>query len=145
MRISDWSSDVCSSDLKVIVPRLGGILEQRHDRIAQDLDEAARLKADADAAVETYERELAAARSKANGIGEAAREAAKVKAAADRAAIQAELARKLSAAETRIGAITDHAMADVGPIAHETDATIVSQLIGSNAKIRRTSGRKREG
>src|SRR6478752_5809114 len=46
---------------KVIVPRVGGILEHRHDRIAQDLDEAARLKAEADAAVETYEKELAAA------------------------------------------------------------------------------------
>ena len=118
---------------KVIVPRLGGILEQRHDRIAQDLDEAARLKADADAAVETYEKELAAARSKANGIGEAAREAAKAKAAADRAAIEAELARKLSAAETRIGEIRDQAFAEVGAIAEETAATIVDQLIGAKA------------
>src|SRR3546814_5984676 len=56
---------------KVIVPRLGGILEQRHDRIAQDLDEAARLKADADAAVETNERELPAAPPKANANGRA--------------------------------------------------------------------------
>jgi F-type H+-transporting ATPase subunit b len=29
---------------KVVVPRVGGILEHRHDRIAQDLDEASRLK-----------------------------------------------------------------------------------------------------
>ena len=118
---------------KVIVPRLGGILEQRHDRIAQDLDEAARLKADADAAVETYEKELAAARSKANGIGEAAREAAKTKAAADRATIEAELARKLSAAEARIGEIRDQAFAEVGAIAEETAAAIVDQLIGAKA------------
>lgn len=41
---------------KVIVPRVGGILENRHGRIAQDLDEAARLKSEADAAVETYEK-----------------------------------------------------------------------------------------
>src|SRR5688572_17440382 len=46
---------------KVLVPRLGSILEQRQNRIAQDLDEAGRLKAEADAAVETYEKELAAA------------------------------------------------------------------------------------
>ena len=36
---------------KVIVPRIGGILEVRRDRIAQDLDQAARMKEDADAAV----------------------------------------------------------------------------------------------
>jgi len=53
---------------KVIVPRVGGILENRHDRIAQDLDEAARLKSEADSAIETYERELAAARAKAGQI-----------------------------------------------------------------------------
>ncbi len=36
---------------KVIIPRIGGILETRHDRIAQDLDEASRLKGEADAAI----------------------------------------------------------------------------------------------
>lgn len=118
---------------KVIVPRLGGILETRHDRIAQDLDEAAGLKAEADAAVETYEKELAAARSKASTIAETAREGAKVKAAADRAAIEAELAEKLSAAEARIGEIKNQAFAQVGTIAEETTAAIVDQLIGQKA------------
>ncbi len=56
---------------KVIVPRVGGILENRHDRIAQDLDEAARLKSEADAAIETYEKELSAARAKAGQIATA--------------------------------------------------------------------------
>lgn len=81
---------------KVIVPRVGGILENRHGRIAQDLDEAARLKSEADAAVETYEKELAAARAKASSIGSAARDAAKAKADADRVAIEAGLAEKLA-------------------------------------------------
>ncbi|MCB5203056.1 F0F1 ATP synthase subunit B [Neorhizobium sp. T786] len=118
---------------KVIVPRVGGILEQRHDRIAQDLDEAARLKADADAAVETYEKELAAARSKAHTIGESARDAAKTKATSDRAAIEAELAQKLSAAEARIGEIKTQAFAQVGAIAEDTATAIVDQLIGAKA------------
>ncbi|CDZ65696.1 F0F1 ATP synthase subunit B [Neorhizobium galegae] len=118
---------------KVIVPRVGGILEHRHDRIAQDLDEAARLKAEADAAVETYEKELAAARSKGHKIAETAREAAKTKAAADRTAIEAELAEKLAAAETRIGEIKAKAFAEVGQIAEETATAIVDQLIGAKA------------
>jgi len=118
---------------KIIVPRLGGILEQRHDRIAQDLDEASRLKSEADAAVETYEKELGEARSRASVIGETAREAAKSKAAADRAAIEAELSQKLSAAEVRIGEIKAQAFAQVGTIAEETAAAIVDQLIGAKA------------
>lgn len=118
---------------KVIVPRVGGILEHRHDRIAQDLDEAARLKAEADAAVETYEKELAAARSKANSIAETAREAAKTKAAADRTAIETELAAKLSAAEASIAEIKANAFAQVGQIAEDTASAIVDQLIGAKA------------
>ncbi len=118
---------------RVIVPRVGGILEQRHDRIAQDLDEAARLKSEADAAVETYERELAAARSKANNIAGTARDAAKAKAAADRATIEAELAGKLAAAEARIGEIKNQAFAQVGQIAEETAAAVVDRLIGAKA------------
>ncbi|MQB08506.1 MULTISPECIES: F0F1 ATP synthase subunit B [Agrobacterium] len=119
---------------KVIVPRVGGILENRHGRIAQDLDEAARLKSEADAAVETYEKELAAARAKASSIGSAARDAAKAKADADRAAIEAGLAEKLAAAEKRIAGIRDQAFADVGVIAEETATAIVDQLVGAKVK-----------
>ena len=35
---------------KVVMPRIGSILETRHDTIARDLDDAARSKAEADAA-----------------------------------------------------------------------------------------------
>lgn len=118
---------------KLLVPRVGGILEQRHDRIAQDLDEASRLQSEADAAVATYEKELSEARSKASAIGETAREAAKTKAAADRTAIEVELAQKLSAAEVRIGEIKAQAFAQVGTIAEETAGAIVDQLIGAKA------------
>ena len=36
---------------KIIVPRIGGILEMRQDRIAQDLDKAHELKSEADEAI----------------------------------------------------------------------------------------------
>jgi F-type H+-transporting ATPase subunit b len=115
---------------KVLVPRVGGILESRHQRLSQDIDEAARLKAEADAAVATYEGELAAARTKANAIGTAARESAKAKAEAERLAIEASLAEKLKAAEARIAGIKEKAFADVGTIAEETAAAVVDQLVG---------------
>jgi F-type H+-transporting ATPase subunit b len=118
---------------KVVVPRVGGILEHRHDRIAQDLDEASRLKAEADAAVETYEKELASARAKAGTIAETAREAARAKAAADRAAIETELSEKIAAAEASIATIKAQAFAEVGAIAEEAAGAIVEQLIGPKA------------
>ncbi|WP_159946820.1 F0F1 ATP synthase subunit B [Rhizobium sp. 18065] len=118
---------------KVIVPRVGGILENRHDRIAQDLDEAARLKSEADAAIETYERELSAAKAKAGQIASAARDEAKVKADAERAAIEADLSAKIAAAEVRIGEIKAKAFAEVDTIAIDTVGSIVEQLIGAKA------------
>lgn len=121
---------------KVIVPRVGGILENRHDRIAQDLDEAARLKAEADAAIETYEKELSAARAKGSQIAATAREEAKAKADAERAAIEADLATKLSAAEARIADIKARAFEEVDEIASDTVTAIVDQLIG--AKVTKT-------
>ncbi|MQW85306.1 F0F1 ATP synthase subunit B [Sinorhizobium saheli] len=117
---------------KVIIPRIGGILETRHDRIAQDLDEASRLKGEADAAIASYEQELANARAKGHSIADTAREAAKTKASADRAGVEAELAKKITAAEARIAEIKSKALADVGAIAEETATAVVQQLIGGN-------------
>lgn len=134
---------------KVIGPRIGTILESRHDRIAQDLDEASQLKAEADAAVATYESELASARAKANAIGAAARESAKAKAEAERAKIEASLAEKLKAAEARIGEIKTKAFADVGQIAEDTATAVVEQLIGAKATkaevATAVAGAKQEG
>ena len=48
---------------RVVLPRIGGVIETRRDRIAQDLEQAARLKQDADNAIVAYEQELAQART----------------------------------------------------------------------------------
>nr|WP_316652773.1 F0F1 ATP synthase subunit B [uncultured Gellertiella sp.] len=117
---------------KVIVPRVGGILEDRKTRISKDLNEAASLKQEADLAVATYEKELAQARSKANTIASEAREAAKTKAAAERAAVEADLAGKVAAAESSIAEIKARAFADVGAIATETATAVIDRLIGGS-------------
>lgn len=117
---------------KVIVPRVGGILDDRKSRITKDLNEAASLKYEADLAVATYEKELAEARAKANGIASEAREAAKTKAAAERAAIEAELTAKVAGAEARIAEIKAKAFSDVGSIATETATAVVERLIGGS-------------
>lgn len=116
---------------KVVLPRIGSILESRQGTIARDLDDASRAKSEADAAVAAYEQELAAARAKANQIANEAREAAKAKAAAERTAIETELNGKIAAAEARIAEIKSRALADVGAIAEETASAVVEQLIGA--------------
>lgn len=118
---------------KVIMPRLGGILEVRENRIAEDIAQATSMKADADAAVAAYEQELAEARANANVIGQKARDDAKGEADTARKSIEAELEQKLAAAEARVAKIKDAAMQDVGAIAHETASAIVSALGGKSA------------
>jgi len=115
---------------RVVLPRIAGILEVRSDRIAQDLDQAARMKEDADAAVAAYEQELAEARKKAAAIAQEARDTAKAEAAAERRKVESGLDSKLKEAEARIALIKDTALSDVGTIAEETAAAIVQELVG---------------
>ena len=117
---------------RVALPRLAGILEVRRDRIAGDLDQAARLKQEADEAIAAYEQGLADARKKAGMIGQKARDGAKAEAEAERKRIEAALDTKLAAAEARISDIKASAMEDVGAIAEETAGAIVQALIGDS-------------
>lgn len=118
---------------RVVLPRIAGILEVRGDRIAQDLDQAARMREEADAAVAAYEQELADAKGKANAIAQDARDKAKAEAAAQRKQVEAGLDKKLAEAERRIAVIKDAAMSDVGAIAEETAGVIVQELVGLKA------------
>ncbi len=121
---------------KVVLPRLGHTLEVRRDRIAQDLDTAAQMKEEADAAVAAYEQELVDARTKANAIGQEARDKAKLEAEANRRETEAGLDAKLAEAEARIASIKNSAMSEVGAIAEEAATAIVEALGG---KADRTS------
>jgi F-type H+-transporting ATPase subunit b len=115
---------------KVVMPRVGGIIDFRNGRITQDLDNAARLKSEADAAVAAYEQELAEAKARANAIGQQASDAAKAEAEAARKKVEAELDKKLGEAEARISSIKAKAMKEVGTIAEETASAIVEALVG---------------
>jgi hypothetical protein len=59
---------------KIAGPRISGILEDRHDRIASDIAEAERLKRETDEAMETYEKALADARSRAQALASETRD-----------------------------------------------------------------------
>ncbi|RVA52432.1 ATP F0F1 synthase subunit B, partial [Mesorhizobium sp. M7A.F.Ca.US.001.01.1.1] len=117
----------------VVMPRVGGIIDVRNDRITQDLDQAARLKGEADAAVAAYEQELAEAKTKANAIGQQANDAAKAEADTARKKVEAALDAKLGEAEARISSIKANAMKEVGSIAEDTASAIVEALVGGKA------------
>ena len=56
------------------LPKVGGTIEARQNAIEGDLAQAQKLKDESDAALKAYEGELAAARSRAQAIGNETRE-----------------------------------------------------------------------
>ena len=116
---------------RIALPRIGRILEERHDRIADDLEEAAKHKAESEAAQAAYEKALAEARGKANAIAADTRNRLAADSDANRKALEADLADKLSAAEQRIASTKTEALTHVKGIAVDATHAIVSTLIGT--------------
>jgi F-type H+-transporting ATPase subunit b len=116
---------------KVALPRIGSILEARSKRIADDLAAAQRFKEQSDAANAAYEKSLADARARAQGIANATREKHAAEAQAINKRIESQLHDKLAAAEQSIAATRTAAMGNVGAIAAQAASAIVERLLGS--------------
>ncbi len=116
---------------RFIAPRIGGIIEDRRDRVANDLAEAERLKTETDEAIAAYEQALAEAKAKAHGIAQDTRDKINADLEAKRAEVDAELAEKTQAAEARIDEVRAAAMAEVGTIAGDAAEAVVTKIIGS--------------
>jgi F-type H+-transporting ATPase subunit b len=112
------------------IPRIGEILEQRARLIQDDLDRAAGLKTDTDAAIATYEKAMADARGQARDVLLVAASAMK-KVADDRtAAVSAEVNAQIANAEARIAKAKDEAIGSIRAIAVETAREAVGKLAG---------------
>lgn len=115
---------------RVALPRIAEVLEERSERIADDLERAESLKKEADAVIEQYEAALAKARGEASSVlAQAAQEIAEVS-AKRQAEFSAELGRKTDEAEARIAKAKDEAKAHVREIAVGVTSEITSKLIG---------------
>ncbi len=115
---------------KLALPRVGGAIEARQNKIDGDLAEAQKLKDQSDAALKAYEGELAAARSRAQAIGNETRDKLNAQAEAERKTLEEQLAAKLAAAEKTIAATRTAAMSNVRGIAADAAGTIVQRLTG---------------
>src|ERR1700750_1804399 len=59
---------------RIALPRVGGVIDARQNKIEGDLAEAQKLKDESEAALKAYESELASARAKAQAMGTETRE-----------------------------------------------------------------------
>jgi F-type H+-transporting ATPase subunit b len=114
----------------VALPKIGSVIEMRQGRIAGDLEAADKLRRETQEAIAAYEQALAEAKARAHGIAQEARNRLKDEVAAERAALERDLAAKSAEAEARILEAKVSALKDVNAVASETAAEIVRRLIG---------------
>jgi F-type H+-transporting ATPase subunit b len=115
---------------RVILPRVGEVIEARNDRIKSDLDQAEKLKADMENAAAEYEQALTKARAKAHAMVESAREKLIAEIDRERAKAEAEFVAKIAQAEIRIQDAKANALAEVGAIAGDVAEAMVGKLMG---------------
>ena len=113
------------------IPRLGGIIDARKDRVDGDLAEAKRLKDQSDAALTGYEKSLADARARAQAMASETRDKLGAEADATRKKLETELNARLAKAEETIAATKTTAMTNVQGIAIDTASAIVERLTGT--------------
>jgi F-type H+-transporting ATPase subunit b len=113
---------------RYILPKLGDTIEKRSDRIASDLDEAARLDDQAKEAQKALELRLAQARANARATADAARARVDADLAEESKRTDQEIERKLSAADSRLAGLRADAMKNVESIAAEAAGLIASRL-----------------
>ena len=119
--------------VKVAIPRIGGAIEDRQNKIANDLDLAQSMKADTDRAIAAYEQALAEAKSKAHGIAQETRDRLAAEIDAERAKVDTQIAEKLADADLAIAAAKDKALMEVNEIASDVTGQIVTDLTGKKA------------
>ena len=116
---------------RVVLPRVGGIIDARAGKIEGDLAEAQRFKGEADAANAAYEKALSDARGRAQALANATRDKQAAEAEGKRKSLEQQLDAKLGEAEKTIAATKAAAMANVRSIATEAAAAIVQRLTGT--------------
>ncbi|MFZ5617509.1 MAG: ATP F0F1 synthase subunit B [Pseudomonadota bacterium] len=111
------------------LPRIGAALEERRDRIADDLDRASESRRLAEEAEAAFNRSLNEARAKAQAIAAETREEVGVEVAAMQKEAEAALSVRADAAEARIADMKASASANVREAAAATTRAIVEALI----------------
>jgi F-type H+-transporting ATPase subunit b len=112
------------------LPRVADILEARQERIGNDLDKAAALRAEAEGAAEDYARVVAEAQAKASDAIRRARDAVSADIAARTAALDKELGAKIGAAEAAVGKAREQALAEIEDVAVEVAQAAARRLAG---------------
>jgi len=112
------------------LPRVSEVLEARQDRIAADLDQAQRLRREAEAALATYEKAMGQAQDEAQALLAEVHNRLQGEAAERQAELDRQLAGQLAEAEARIAAARERALAEIEDAAVGAAQAAAARLAG---------------
>lgn len=112
------------------LPDMSSVIENRRERIQNDLDTASRLKDEVSAAQVFYEGSLNTARRTAADTYKNIEESLKAKMESNSRAFQEKASTQISAMEADIEKATDKAMEDMGRIATEIAIEATAKIVG---------------
>jgi F-type H+-transporting ATPase subunit b len=104
------------------LPRVGEVLEARQDRIEADLDEAQRLRQEAEAALAEYEAAVAKAQGEAQALLSESQARLQAETAKRQAELDAKLAKQVATAEAQIAEAKKVALKEL-----QTSAVTIAQ------------------
>ncbi len=113
---------------KTALPRISGILQEREERIDEDLRKAEQFKKEANDAVTAYEKSMAEARLEAQSIIRAANERLAIDAISRQGDLTDKIKLELSEAETRIEEARDKALESIQSVAVEVAQAATARL-----------------
>lgn len=115
---------------RVALPRIAEVLEERHERITDDLELAEKLRDEAEAAIQAYEAALGQARSEAHALATETRDAALAEAQKRSEAHEERLRARLREAEARIAEAKREAVRGLGDVTAGIARDAIAKLIG---------------
>ena len=118
---------------KVALPRVGHVLEERQNRIDDNLEMAGSLKQEAEAAAEAYEKSLASARAEAQAVIRQVADEVTAEASKKTEELAGKLSNEVKSAEAKIVAAKDAAIAGLRDVAIDVAGDIASKL--SDGKV----------
>jgi F-type H+-transporting ATPase subunit b len=114
----------------IALPRVGAVIENRHNRINADLEAAQAAKVEADAAMAAHRSATDEARAAARAAVATALQAAQADSDAKSATLNARLNAQVAEAEARIDASRTAAMGALRGVAVDTTEALLNKLVG---------------
>ncbi|MFQ5623481.1 MAG: F0F1 ATP synthase subunit B' [Paracoccaceae bacterium] len=118
---------------RVAMPRIASVLEDRHNKIQNDLEKAADLRAAAERADAAYQQALADAKAESLRIAAEAKAAIQKDIEAAIGKADAEIAAQAAESEKRIAEVRASALKSIEEVARDTAGAIVAALMPAAA------------